>query len=133
MPDGNRAYGRSRLGAFTLIEVLVSLAIVAAILTLAAPRYFANVDKAKEVVLREDLFVLRDAIDKYFADKNKYPDALDDLVKQKYLRSIPVDPFTLSANSWIVIPPDDATLGAVYNVHSSAPNRARDGTWFKDW
>jgi general secretion pathway protein G len=118
---------------FTLIELLVSLAIVATILSLAAPRYFSNVDKTKEIVLREDLYVLRDAIDKYYADQNKYPDSLADLVKKKYLRSIPVDPLTQSSNSWIVVPPEDASLGAVFDVHSGAPNTARDGTWFKDW
>jgi len=123
---------RNRRG-FTLIEILVSLAIVATILTLAAPRYFSNVDKTKEVVLREDLYILRDAIDKYYADQNKYPSALDDLVTQKYLRAIPIDPYTQSSHSWVVMPPTDTSLGAVYDVHSSAPNTARNGTWFKDW
>jgi general secretion pathway protein G len=118
---------------FTLIELLVSLAIVATILSLAVPRYFSNVDRAKEAVLREDLHVLRDAIDKYYADKNKYPDSLDDLVTMKYLRGIPVDPLTENSRSWVVAAPADPALGAVYDVHSSAPNKARDGTWFKDW
>ena len=122
-----------RKQGFTLIELLVSLAIVATILSLAAPKYFSNVERAKEVVLREDLHILRDAIDKYFADKNVYPVTLDDLVTQKYLRSVPVDPLTESAHSWILVPPADTSLGGVYDVHSSAPNTARDGTWFKDW
>lgn len=121
------------LRGFTLIELLVSLAIVATILSLAAPRYFSNVDRTKEIVLREDLYVLRDAIDKYYADQNKYPNLLGDLVTKKYLRSIPVDPMTQSSNSWIVVPPADVSQGAVYDVRSSAPNQARDGTWFRDW
>ena len=83
--------------------------------------------------MREDLYVLRDAIDKYYGDKNKYPDALEDLVTEKYLRSIPIDPFTLSARSWVLVPPEDTSLGVVSDVRSSAPNKARDGTWFKDW
>lgn len=124
---------KRRRQGFTIIELLVSLAIVATILSLAAPRYFKNVDTAKEVVLREDLYILRDAIDKFYSDKNVYPATLDDLVTQKYLRSIPVDPFTQSSHSWVVVPPTDPVLGAVYDVHSSAPNTARDGTWFKDW
>lgn len=124
---------RTRVKGFTIIELLVSLAIVATILSLAAPRYFSNVDKAKEAVLREDLYLLRDAIDKYYADQNKYPAALEDLVTQKYLRSIPVDPFTQSYHSWVVTPPADASSGAVFDVHTSAPNKARDGTWYKDW
>lgn len=118
---------------FTLIELIVSLAIVATILSLAAPRYFGNIDKTKEAVLREDLYVLRDAIDKFYSDNNKYPAALEDLVTQKYLRSIPVDPFTQSIHSWIVTPPADPSLGAVFDVHSSAPNKALDGTWYRDW
>ena len=118
---------------FTMIELLVTLAIVATILSLAVPRYFSNLDKAKEDVLREDLHVMRDAIDKYYVDKDKYPDTLDDLVEQKYLRSIPVDPFTESAHSWVPVPPTDTSTGAVFDVRSSAPNKARDGTWFKDW
>lgn len=118
---------------FTLIELIVALAIVAIILTIAAPKYFGNIDKTKEAVLREDLYVLRDAIDKYYGDKNKYPDALEDLVTEKYLRSVPIDPFTLSARSWVLVPPEDTSLGVISNVRSSAPNKARDGTWFKDW
>jgi general secretion pathway protein G len=116
-----------------MIELMVTLAIVATILTLAAPRYFGNIDKTKESVLREDLFVLRDAIDKYYADKNRYPDTLKDLVTEKYLRGIPVDPFTQSSNSWVIVPAQDATLGVVTDVKTSAPNTARDGTWLKDW
>ena len=130
MPVGSPS--ESRRG-FSLIEVLVSLAIVATILSLAAPRYFTSVDKAKEAVLRENLYVLRDSIDKFFADQGKYPAKLDDLVQMKYLRSVPVDPFTESANSWVPIPPDDASAGAVMDIRSSAPNQARDGSWFKDW
>lgn len=118
---------------FTLIELLVALAIVAMILTLAAPRYFSNIDRSKEDVLREDLYVLRDAIDKFYADRNVYPAELDDLVKEKYLRAIPVDPFTNSRRSWIVVAPEEPGQGAVANVRSGAPNTGRDGTWLKDW
>lgn len=131
MLSGERSKMRKR--GFTLIELIVALAIVAIILTIAAPKYFGNIDKTKEAVLREDLYVLRDAIDKYYGDKNKYPDALEDLVTEKYLRSIPIDPFTLSARSWVLVPPEDTSLGVVSDVRSSAPNKARDGTWFKDW
>jgi general secretion pathway protein G len=124
---------RSR--GFSMIELMVALAILATILTLAVPRYLSNLNMTKEDVLREDLYVLRDAIDKYFSDNGKYPDTFDDLVTNRYLRALPVDPYTLSSHSWVAVPPADpaTTLGAVFDVHSSAPNQARDGTWFKDW
>lgn len=116
-----------------MIELIVALAIVAMILTIAAPKYFGNLDKTKESVLREDLYVMRDAIDKFYADKNKYPNLLEDLVTEKYLRSIPVDPFTQSSRSWVVVQSEDASLGVVANIRSGAANKARDGTWYKDW
>lgn len=118
---------------FTLIEVLVTMAIVALVMTLAVPRYFASVDKTREDVLREDLYVMRDAIDKFYADKNHFPEALEELVTEKYLRAIPVDPFTKSAKTWQVAPPEDPTLGIVADVHSGAPDTARDGTKVKEW
>lgn len=121
------------LRGFTLIEILVSMAILATILSVAVPRYFNNVERSKEDVLRQDLSVVRDAIDKYYADKNHYPNTLDDLVTDKYLRAVPVDPLTQSSHSWIIVPSTDATLGVVSDIHSGAPNTARDGTWYKDW
>lgn len=122
-----------KVRGFTLIEVLVALAIVAMVLTLAAPRYFAHVDRTREDVLREDLFVMRDALDKFYADKNKFPDTLDQLVTDKYLRAIPVDPFTKSARTWEAVPPTDGSPGAVADVHSGAAEAARDGTKVKEW
>jgi general secretion pathway protein G len=116
-----------------MIELLVTLAILGLLVTIAAPRYFGNMDKAKEDVLREDLYVMRDAIDKFYADRERYPDTLGDLVKERYLRKIPIDPFTQSANSWVPVPPEDPSLGGVADVRSGAPNTGRDGTWLKDW
>jgi general secretion pathway protein G len=118
---------------FTLIEVLVTLAIVALIMTLAAPRYFSSVEKTREEVLREDLYVMRDAIDKFYADKNHFPETLDELVTEKYLRAIPVDPFTKSAKTWQIVPADDPAQGLVASVTSGAPDKARDGTAVKEW
>jgi len=124
----------SRQGrGFTMIELLVALAIMSLMVALAAPRYFSNIDRAREDVLREDLYVLRSALDHYYSDKNVYPNALADLVTERYLRKIPLDPFTQSPNSWIVVPPVDASMGGVADVKSGAPNTARDGTWLKDW
>lgn len=118
---------------FSMIELMVALAILATILTLAAPRYMGTLESAKESVLREDLYLMRDAIDKHFVDSGRYPEVLEDLVSKRYLRALPVDPFTGTARSWVLVPPADAALGAVYDVHSGAPGKARDGTWLKDW
>jgi len=118
---------------FTLIELLVVMVIIATLLSLAAPRYIGNVDKAKEAVLRENLATLRDALDKHFADTGKYPAALDELVSRKYLRKIPVDPVTDSNQTWLVIAPEDAQLGSVFDVRSGSPARARDGTHYREW
>ncbi len=122
-----------RVRGFTMIELMVAMAILAMILTIAAPKYFGNLDAAKESTLREDLFVMRDAIDKHFADLGRYPDSLNDLVTKRYLRAVPVDPITQKSNTWVVKPPADTTLGAVYDVQSGAPNKARDGSSYKDW
>jgi general secretion pathway protein G len=118
---------------FTMIELLVTLAIVGLIVAIAAPRYFGNLDRAKEDVLREDLYVMRDAIDKFYADRSRYPETLDELVKERYLRKIPVDPFTQSSRSWVPVPAADPAMGIVADVRSGAPNTGRDGTWLKDW
>lgn len=122
-----------RTRGFTMIELMVAMAILAMILTIAAPKYFGNLDAAKENTLREDLYVMRDAIDKHFADLGRYPDSLNDLVTKRYLRAVPVDPITQKSSTWVVKAPADTTLGAVYDVQSGAPNKARDGTAFKDW
>lgn len=122
-----------RLRGYTLIELLVVLSIIAMLLTLASPRYFGHVDKAKEDVLREDLYLMRDAIDKHYMDRGQYPDQLEDLVTNKYLRAIPVDPFTGSRSTWVVIAAADGSAGAVFNVKTPSNEKARDGSALKDW
>lgn len=118
---------------FTLIELLVTMAIIALLLSLAAPRYFSGVDKAKETVLRKNLHQMRDSIDKFYADRGRYPASLDDLVTQKYLRKVPLDPVTDSDRSWITIPPSDPQKGGVYDVKSGASGAARDGSTYDSW
>lgn len=125
--------GKRRRGGFTLIELLVTLAIIGLLVAVAAPRYFNNLDRAKEDVLREDLYVMRDAIDKFYSDHNRYPDTLEELVGARYLRKLPVDPFTQSATSWVPVAPDDPAMGVVADVRSGASNASRDGSWLKDW
>lgn len=118
---------------FTLIELLVTLAIVAVLVTLAVPRYFNRIDLAKEAVLRENLRQMRDALDKYYGDNNRYPDRLQDLVTRKYLRRIPPDPVTGSDQTWVVVPPADAGQGGVFDVRSGAPGNGKDGTAYQTW
>ena len=118
---------------FTLVELLVVLAIIATLLMLAVPRYFSSVDKSKEVVLKENLYQMRDAIGKYYADKGKYPDSLEALANQKYLRKVPLDPITESDTTWVVVPPEDLEKGSVYDVKSGAQGKGLDGSLYGDW
>ena len=113
---------------FTLIELLVVLAILASLLSLAAPRYFNSVERSKETVLKHNLLQIRDALDKHFADTGKYPETLDDLVSKHYLRAAPIDPITGATDSWLVVPPGDPSKGGVYDVRSGAPGSTQDGT-----
>ena len=122
-----------RARGFTLIELLVVLAIIATLLTLTLPRFFTSVQKSKETVLKENLYLTRDAIGKYYADKGKYPDSIEALATEKYLRSPPVDPITESATTWIVVPPADLAKGAVYDLRSGAEGKASDGTLYSEW
>ena len=124
---------RHQRKGFTLIELLVVLAIVALLVSLAAPRYFNSVEKSKETVLKQDLSTMRDALDKYYGDTGKYPDALDDLVSKKYLRKLPVDPITDSVTTWVIVPPEESEKGGVFDVYSGAPGNARDGTPYASW
>ena len=123
----------ARRGGFTLIELLVVMAVIGLLLSLAAPRYFGSVDLAREAALRQDLAVMRDAIDKHFADTGRYPASLEELATRRYLRRVPVDPITERADSWVVVPPADSTLGAVYDVASGASGTARDGSAYAGW
>jgi len=118
---------------FTLIELIVVMAIIGVLLTVAVPRYFHSVDKSKEAVLHQNLQLTREALDKYFGDNGKYPDSLDDLVTKKYLRTPPYDPITESTTTWVIVAPDSADKGAVYDIKSSAEGTALDGSNYKDW
>lgn len=119
--------------AFTLIELLVVMSIVALLITIAVPRYFGSVDRSKETVLRSTLATVREAIDKYYGDRGKYPDTLEELVNKRYLRAMPRDPVTDSTRTWVVVPPREAGQGGVYDIRSGAPGRARDGTEYRTW
>lgn len=122
-----------RTCGFTLLELLVAMALVAMLLSLAVPRYLGGVDRAKEAVLKQNLAVMRDAIDKYFGDHGQYPGSLDILVERRYLRRIPADPITERSDTWKLSPPPQQDSAAVFDVHSGAPGRARDGSPYASW
>jgi general secretion pathway protein G len=122
----------SHLG-FTLIELLVVMTIVALLLTLALPRYFGSIDRSKEAVLKENLHQMREAISRYYADKGRYPESLETLAADKYLRRVPLDPITESTGTWQVVQPEDAQKGGVYDVRSGAPGKSRDGSDYSQW
>jgi general secretion pathway protein G len=122
-----------RRPGFTLIELLVVLGIIALLLTLAVPRYFPTVDAAKETILADNLRNMRDVIDQFYADRGRYPDSLDQLVEKKYLRTLPVDPITESTSTWILVPPEDVSKGAIYSIRSGAPGNSRSGKPYSEW
>lgn len=121
-----------RQHGFTLIELLVVLAIIATLLSIAAPRYIGSVDKAKEAVLKENLASLRLAIDKFAGDMGQYPSTLDELVSRRYLRGIPVDPITDSTRTWILLAPSSSSKG-IFDIKSGASGLSRDGTPYSEW
>lgn len=118
---------------FTLIELLVVMAIIATLLSIVAPRYFNSLEKAKEAVLRQDLGIMRNAIDQFYSDSGKYPIDLMELVDKRYLRRIPIDPLTESDQTWIEVPPDNEEETGVYDVHSGYSGRASDGSFYEEW
>ncbi len=123
---------RLRAG-FTLIELLVVMTIIGILLTIAAPRYFHTVQRSKETVLRHDLSVLRECIDKFYGDSGQYPEALSALVEKHYIRSVPVDPFTKSAETWMLVVSDDPDHPGLRDIHSGSPDMALDGSPFVSW
>ncbi len=131
--NNRKAHSQGRLlTGFTLIELLVVLAIIGALLSIAAPRYTHSVDKANLAVLQQNLFALRDSIDKMHGDSGKYPQSLDDLVTNKYLRRVPLDPFTGSSASWVLEQSADPNNPGVIDVHSGALGKTAQGQFYKD-
>ena len=127
------ASGNQRRG-FTLVEVMVVLAIVLTVISIAVPMYTTSMVRAKESVLKSNLFTLRSVIDHYTYDKEKPPQALEDLVAEGYLRQVPVDPFTESSDSWEVIT-DVGPSGesGVFDVRSGSDRTGLDGSPYSEW
>ena len=138
--SARRAGGRRTANeeGWTLIELLIVISLVMILASLALTQYRNSVTSAKEAALKSDLFLMRDAIDQYYADKGKYPDSLSTLVSDSYLRAIPQDPFTRSSDTWQTTPaepPPGATTAdaGIFDVKSGAEGTALDGSRYADW
>jgi general secretion pathway protein G len=120
---------------YTLIELVIVMAIIAILATIAQPNYERSRIKAKETSLQRSLFVLRDVIDQFYADHGSYPANLNELCEKKYIRAVPKDPFTGSADTWILIPPDgtEEEGGGVYDVHSGSNKVSLSGVPYNEW
>lgn len=128
-----KSHASARRTGFTLIELLVVISIIAMLLTIAVPRYFKSLEQSKETVLRQDLTVLRDAIDKHKADLGQYPESLAALVDQGYIRKIPEDPFTKSSETWVLAQSDDPESTGLRDVHSGAEGAGISGVPFGEF
>jgi general secretion pathway protein G len=128
-----RSNRRGSKCGFTLIELLIVMAIIGTLLSIAVPRYFRTLERARETVLKQDLSILREAIDKHYADLNEYPDTLLVLVEKRYVRSVPIDPFTKLTDTWTLIPSDDPDHAGIRDIHSGAAETAADGTPVASW
>ena len=127
-----------RQRGFTLIEVLIVVTLVVILASVGLATYSNSVRRSREAVLKEDLFRMRDAIDQYYADKNKYPATLQDLVSDGYLREIPKDPITDSSDTWQTVnaeadPNTPAAEPGIYDVKSGSEETAMDGTKYSEW
>ena len=118
---------------FTIIEMLTVIAIIGILASIAAPSFQRSVIRAKETSLRNSLFVLRDVLDQYYADHGNYPDTLEVLTEKKYIRSVPIDPFTKATDTWILIPPEEEGLSGVYDIHSGSNKISLYGTPYNEW
>ena len=123
---------------FTLVELLIVISLISILAAMGLVQYKNSVVSSREAVLRTDLFRMRDAIDQYYADKGKYPSALDSLVSDGYMRRVPEDPMTKSADTWQTVPaePDPnnpSSEPGIYDVKSGAQGTALDGSNYADW
>ena len=126
MPRAVRSRG------FTLVELLVVMAIVATLLSIAAPRYFGHLERAREAALVQTLAVTRDAIDKFHGDTGRYPRDLEELVSGRYLRALPVDPIIERRDAWTLVAPPEGRGGGIHDLRSGAPGHTRDGLPFSE-
>lgn len=118
---------------FTLIELLVVMSIIATLLTIALPKYFHSVERSKENVLKSDLSIMREAIDKFYGDRGRYPESLDELVERRYLKAVPIDPITEKNDTWVLQLPEPNNPNSIMDVRSGSDKQAIDGSNFASW
>ncbi len=118
---------------FTLIEMLTVIAIMGILASIATPSFMRSILRSKEASLENTLFVVRDVIDQYYADHGDYPDSLQALKDEKYVREIPRDPITASSDTWILIPPEEEGLTGIYDIHSGSKKISLYGTPYNEW
>ena len=128
----------SRASGFTLMEMMIVMVLIVILAGIGLTVYGSSVQRAKEATLKEDLFRMRDAIDQYYADKNKYPGSLEDLVSEKYMRAVPQDPFTQSTDTWQTTmsdpdPSNPSQQSGISNVKSGSEQTGLDGSRYADW
>jgi general secretion pathway protein G len=126
----NMIFGRK---GFTLIELMIVVTIIGILASIAQPNLQKAIVRAKEASLRRSLFVMRDVIDQYYADHGKYPDSLETLVEDHYIRAIPEDPFTRSTSTWVEIPPEGEGETGVYDIHSGSNLVGLKGKPYNEW
>jgi len=118
---------------YTLIEMLTVIAIMGILATIAVPSFQRSIVRSKEASLRNSLFVLRDVIDQYYGDFGEYPDSMEILVEKRYIREIPIDPLTGSADTWILIPPEGEETTGIYDVHSGSDKISLYSGPYNEW
>jgi general secretion pathway protein G len=135
----NRLHLWKNKSGFTLIELIAVMTIIGILAAIATPSYVRHTIKARESVLLEDLYQMRQSIDAFYADNVKYPDSLEELVSSRYIRGIPKDPFTESTATWSVVPPDpmpgsgDLAEGGVFDLHSGSDRVSLSGVPYSEW
>ncbi|MCK1793614.1 type II secretion system protein [Pseudomonas violetae] len=122
-----------RQKGFTLLELMVVMAIIATLMTIALPRYFNSLETSKETTLRQSLSAMREALDHYYGDTGRYPDSIEQMVELRYLRNPPMDPITERKDAWVMVAPPEGVAGGVADIKSGATGRARDGSLYSEW